>query len=233
MLTVHATRRVTIPARGATLYGDLSWPIAPGRVHGLTVLAHPTSGARLNPRNQALAELLNRAGLATLLTDLLGADEDQWEASAARARYDVDLLTARLRAVVERLARLEIEIAALPVGVLATGAAVAAAVRVATELAAADEPTGGPPRPAHIDAIVSRNGTPDLVADLLPTMEMPALFLVGEREQDLLHRHRLAGVTAPVLVPGAGDLAEDRAAAETAAVLASRWLVTQLDPQEA
>jgi hypothetical protein len=40
-------------------------------------------------------------------------------------------------------------------------------------------------------------------------------------------------VTAPVLVPGAGDLAEDRAAAETAAVLASRWLVTQLDPQEA
>jgi hypothetical protein len=229
MITTHATRRVTIPAAGATLYGDLSWPFAPGRVHALTVLAYPHSGARLNPRNQALAELLNRAGLATLLTDLLGADEDQWEASAARARYDVDLLTARLRAVVERLARLEVEIAALPVGVLATGAAAAAAVRAASELAAADQPSGGPPRPAHIDAVVSRNGTPDLVADLLPTLKAPALFLVGELEQDLLHRHRLAGVSEPVLVPGAGDLA----AVESAATLASRWLVTQLDPQEA
>jgi hypothetical protein len=241
MITRHAPRTVTIPSSGALLYGDLNWPIRRGRTHGLMVVAHPNSGSRLNPRNQALAEALNRAGFVTLQTDLLSSSEDEWEASAARVRYDVSLLADRLRAVVERVARLEIEVAALPVGVLATGTAGAAALRTAAalaspapRLAAATEPE--PPLPAHIDAVVCRHGRPDLVTDLWPGLDVPALFLVAEQDHESAELHRRAGVGGGAgpelaLVSGAADLVEDPAGVQAAALVASRWLVATLDPE--
>jgi hypothetical protein len=231
MITTHATRRVTIPCAGTTLYGDLSWPIVPGRVHGLAVIAHANSGSRLNPRNQALAAALNRTGFATLLTDLLGTDEDQWEASAARARYDVDLLTSRLTAVVERVARLEVEVAALPVAVVGTGATAAAAIRAAALLAEpepAPSPAGvRPPREGRIDAVVSRNGRPDLWTT---TPAVPVLSLVAELDREGRERHRASPAGEVRVVEGAADLVEDRYAVEAVAVLAGRWLADELDP---
>jgi putative phosphoribosyl transferase len=232
MLTTHAPRIVTVPCPGATLYAELAWPITPGRVHGLAVIAHANSGSRLNPRNQALAAMLNRAGLATLLTDLLIPDEDQWEASAAIKRYDVDLLTSRIRGVVERLAHLEIETAALPVAVLGTGTAAAAAIGAAAELGATTEDPlvdgrPRPPRAPHIDAIVCRTGRPDLAGK--PPGDVPMLSLVAEHDQEARALHR--DVPGEVrIVPGATDLVEDPHAVEAAALTAAVWLVSRLDP---
>jgi dienelactone hydrolase len=209
----------------------------PGRVHGLAVVVHANSGSRLNPRNQALAAALNRAGLAALLTDLLGPDEDQWDASAARARYDIALLTERLHAVVDRLARLEVEVAALPVAVLGTGTAGAAAIRAAAELArgavaAADAARHRPPRPGHIEAVVCRSGRPGLTAGELDGLGIPVRYLVAEGDHDAIEEHRGAGVGAELtVVPGATELTEDRAAVEATAVLAAEWMVGTLDPQ--
>jgi putative phosphoribosyl transferase len=232
MITTHATRRITIPAAGTTLYGDLSWPIAPGRVHGLAVIAHASSGSRLNPRNQALAAALNRTGFATLLTDLLGTDEDQWEASAVKARHDVDLLSSRLRAVVDRVALLDVEVAALPVAVVGTGTTGAAAVHTAALLAEAPPVTEGvrPPRAGHIDAVVCRSGRPDLWEDG-PTV--PVLSLVAEQDHESRERHRDTPAGEVRVVEGAADLVEDRTAVEAVAVLAGEWLAGRLDPEHA
>jgi putative phosphoribosyl transferase len=237
MITTHATRRVTIPVGNAALYGDLNWPIGPGRVHGLTVIAHANSGSRLNPRHQALAAALNRAGLATLLTDLLTTDEDQWDASAVRARYDVDLLTGRLHAVSDRLALMEVEVAALPVAFLGTGTTAAAALRAAAERSAG-RPAGttspAPPRAGHVDAVVSRSGRPDLAGDALHSAGVPVLFLVAEHDRDANDLHRRAGVTEGGdlrEVPGCTDLVGDGTAVEAVAHIAGAWLVQHLDPQ--
>jgi putative phosphoribosyl transferase len=235
MITTHATRRVTIPCAGQTLYGDLSWPIVPGRVHGLTVIAHASSGSRLNPRNQALAAAMNRAGLATLLIDLLGTDEDQWEASAVKARFDLDLLTTRLATVVDRLARLEVEVAALPVAVFGTGTAGSGAILAAGALRESTPVAPAPPRAGRIDAVVCRNGRPDLVADRLSAPPVPTLFLVGEHEPEAYERHRDAGVGRPggaelMVIPGAADLVDAPVAVEATALAAAAWLVPRLDP---
>ena len=234
MITRHATRTVTIPSPGTTLFGDLAWPIGRGPVHGLTVLAHASSGARLNPRHQALAAGLNRQGLATLLTDLLASDEDQWDAGAARARHDVALLTERLAAVLDRVARMEVEVAALPVGVLATGTAAAAALHAAVLLAGPPRPNGGPrpPRPARVDAVVCRDGRPDLAAELFADLPVPVLFLVAEHDRELRELHHVAGVGPAALrvVPGAADLVNDAVGVEQVAPLAGAWLTARLDP---
>jgi hypothetical protein len=235
MITTHTPRVVTIGCPGVTLYADLSWPIMPGRVHGLAVIAHANSGSRLNPRNQALAATLNRAGLATLLTDLLGPDEDRWDASAAVTRYDVDLLTSRVLAAVDRAAWLEIELAALPVAVVGTGTAAAAAIRAAAELSSAAAPASpaarpAPPRAGHIEAIVCRNGRPDLVADVHP--DVPVLSLVAEHDHEAVELHQ--GAPGELrLVPGTAELVEDPHSVEAAAVTAAAWLVGQLDANHA
>jgi hypothetical protein len=241
MITTHAIRRVTIPVGNPTLYGDLSWPIAPGRVHGLAVVAHANSGSRLNPRNQAFAAALNGAGLATLLTDLLTTDEDQWEASAVKVRYDISLLTTRLHTVVDRLARLEIEVAALPVAVIGTGTTAAAALRAAAELSARGGDSDGagsentaPPRSGHIDAVVCRSGRPDLAADVLGALGVPALHLVAEHDHEAreLHRRTLAAGGGDLCeVPGHADLVDDPVGVQAGAQLAAAWLVTHLDPE--
>jgi putative phosphoribosyl transferase len=242
MITRHATRTVTVPNPGATLFGDLAWPIHQGRVHGLTVVAHANSGSRLNPRNQALAAGLNAGGHATLLTDLLASDEDQWDAGAARARHDIALLTARMVTVLDRVARLEVEVAALPVAVLGTGTSSAAALHAAAALAGPARPVDAvaergpaPPRPARVDAVVCRGGRPDLAVEVLADLPVPALFLVGEHDHDLREVHSRVGVgevgrTELRMVPGAADLVEDGAAAQQVATLAAEWLTARLDP---
>jgi hypothetical protein len=251
MITTHAIRRVTIPCGSITLYGDLSWPIATERVHALVVVVQPSSGSRLNPRNQALAAALNRVGHATLLTDLLSTDEDQWAASAARAHYDLALLTSRLRTVVERVARLEIEMAALPVAVLGTGTAALAALRAATELSGSRPGSGPaaartplPPRVGHIDAVVCRHGgtggaaeAPQFTSGAVSTgTGVPALFLVAEHDRDaqeVQRRWRAARRGDLVEVPGARDLVDDAVAVEAVAQLAGQWITSRLDPRPA
>jgi len=64
----------------------------PGRPSGLVVFAHGSGSSRHSSRNRFVARLLNRAGLATLLFDLLTADEEQRRENVV----DIDLLGSRL-----------------------------------------------------------------------------------------------------------------------------------------
>ena len=82
-------REVRIPAGAATLDGTLELP---ARSRGLVIFAHGSGSSRHSPRNRAVASVLNRAGIATLLFDLLTADEDV----ARAARFDIPRLAERL-----------------------------------------------------------------------------------------------------------------------------------------
>ena len=57
----------------ARLAGDLATPVHP---IGIVVFAHGSGSSRFSPRNRAVALALNRAGLGTLLFDLLMPQEE-------------------------------------------------------------------------------------------------------------------------------------------------------------
>ena len=64
---------IAVDAGGVRLPGSL---VISDRAGGLIVFAHGSGSSRHSPRNQFVAAALNRAGLGTLLVDLLTADEE-------------------------------------------------------------------------------------------------------------------------------------------------------------
>ncbi|WP_394328239.1 dienelactone hydrolase family protein, partial [Couchioplanes caeruleus] len=120
-----------ISTAGVHLDGDLSLPEHPA---GLVLFAHGSGSSRHSPRNRAVAEALNRHRLATLLVDLLTADEERVDLHTADLRFDVGLLADRLIGIIDWL-REEPETAALPIGLFGASTGAAAAL-----VAAADRP---------------------------------------------------------------------------------------------
>jgi putative phosphoribosyl transferase len=80
---------VLIPAGDAVLAGVLELPLQPA---GVVVFSHGSGSGRNSPRNRFVAAQLRRAGLATLLLDLLTPAADQDPAT----RFDIDPLAERL-----------------------------------------------------------------------------------------------------------------------------------------
>jgi predicted alpha/beta-hydrolase family hydrolase len=72
-----------------TLKGNL---FLPKHSVGLVLFSHGSGSSRLSPRNNYVAEVLQKNGLATLLFDLLTKDEDR----IYETRFNIDLLTKRL-----------------------------------------------------------------------------------------------------------------------------------------
>lgn len=94
----EAPAPVIVPAGGALLDGDLGVP--PG-AQGVVVFAHGSGSGRHSPRNRYVASVLRRAGLATLLMDLLTPDEERADAGTRHLRFDVGMLSERLVSAVE------------------------------------------------------------------------------------------------------------------------------------
>src|SRR5512134_1030323 len=82
-------RIVQIPANGIELEGAL---MIPSNANGVVLFAHGSGSSRHSPRNNFVAQVLHRAGMGTLLMDLLTTEED----SIYENRFDIDLLTWRL-----------------------------------------------------------------------------------------------------------------------------------------
>ncbi len=94
------------------LAADLAIPAA---ARGVVLFAHGSGSGRLSPRNRLVAARLQRAGLATLLLDLLTAEEETAERAGGRLRFDVQLLAGRLAAALDWLAT-QRRTGGLPVG---------------------------------------------------------------------------------------------------------------------
>lgn len=66
----------------------------PQNASGLVLFAHGSGSSRLSPRNRFVAGVLHKAGIGTLLFDLLTSKEDE----IYENRFDIPLLTRRFRA---------------------------------------------------------------------------------------------------------------------------------------
>ncbi len=83
---------VAIRVAGHRLGGLLD---VPADAHGLVLFAHGSGSGRLSPRNQYVAKVLQQAGIATLLFDLLDDEEAEDRANV----FNIPLLAERLVAV--------------------------------------------------------------------------------------------------------------------------------------
>lgn len=84
---------VHIPIENDVLEGTLAIPEG---ATALVLFVHGSGSSRMSPRNQFVAHILNKAGIATLLFDLLTQQEDIIDEITAEYRFDVNLLTNRL-----------------------------------------------------------------------------------------------------------------------------------------
>ena len=212
-----SAREQHVTVDGVELAGDLAVPPQP---RGLVIFAHGSGSSRLSPRNRAVAAALNDAGFATLLFDLLTAEE----AARRELVFHIPLLARRLE-LVTRWALEQPETRALPIGYFGASTGAAAALRAAA--AAGDV----------VSAVVSRGGRPDLAADRLAHVRAPALLVVGGRDPQVLDLNRRAAamLRCPhrvVVVEGAGHLFEEPGTLETVARLAADWFEEHLHTPE-
>ncbi|WP_327385346.1 phosphoribosyltransferase [Streptomyces sp. NBC_01207] len=203
---------VEVEAGGLVLAGDLALPEGVGAV---VVFAHGSGSSRHSPRNRSVAADLNRAGLATLLLDLLTPDEEADRANV----FDIETLAGRLADATAWLRRREL----LPTGWFGASTGAAAA------LWAAGEPG------AEIGAVVSRGGRPDLAGARLAAVRAPTLLIVGGRDSTVLDLNRRAQRELRCenrleVVPGATHLFEEPGALDEVAGLARDWFTRHLVP---
>jgi putative phosphoribosyl transferase len=222
MTGIHAEgAEVSVPVGDAVLDGDL---VGPEGTQGLVLFAHGSGSSRHSPRNRQVAATLNRAGIGTLLIDLLTPAEEDAERMTGEYRFDIELLGRRLIAAIDWLRR-ERNLS-LPMGLFGASTGAAAAL-----LAAAD-------RPDDVAAVVSRGGRPDLAGAALARVLAPTLLIVGGADPQVLelNRRALELLRAPVrqlvIVPGATHLFEERGALETVARLAADWFAQHLVGQD-
>jgi len=196
----------------ARLEGDLTLP---GEAPGLVIFAHGSGSSRLSPRNRRVAHTLNEHGLGTLLFDLLTEEEDTDYAT----RFDIELLTRRLAAVVHWI-RAE-RFGHRAIGLFGSSTGSAAALRAAATL--------GP----IVHAVVSRGGRPDLAGEALPAVYAPTLLIVGGSDYGVIELNRQAYAALRcekrlAIVPGATHLFEEPGALDEVARLAGEWFLTWL-----
>ncbi|MCP9881882.1 hypothetical protein KBY65_05240 [Cyanobium sp. Alchichica 3B3-8F6] len=116
-------RSATVHAAAADLAGTLT---RPNRCRGLVIFAHGSGSSRFSSRNRLVADRLVEAGLATLLFDLLTAEEDQCDHGNDSLRFDIPLLSQRLAGAIDwSLQQTELE--GLPVGLFGASTGIATA----------------------------------------------------------------------------------------------------------
>ncbi|MFJ5532362.1 phosphoribosyltransferase family protein [Streptomyces sp. NPDC093261] len=206
---------VEVSAGAVRLMGQLT---VPDEAPGIVVFAHGSGSSRHSPRNQFVAAGLNRAGLGTLLFDLLTEEEEQDRGNV----FDTGLLAGRLTDATRWLrTRAGYEGPAVGYFGASTGAAAA--------LWAAAEPE------ARIAAVVSRGGRPDLAGSRLPAVTAPTLLIVGGADPIVLDLNRQAQARLHCenhlsIVPGATHLFEEPGTLEVVTDLARDWFTDHMAP---
>ena len=199
------------------VHADLT---VPAGAKGIVIFVHGGGSSRHSPRNQFVAAELQRAGLATLLFDLLTPEEAAEDGVGARSRPDVRLLASRASAAAWWASH-HPRTRGLGIGLFGSSTGAAAALAVAAE------------SPQLVAAVVSRGGRPDLVpATELTRVHAQVLLIVGGRDEEVLRLNRsvLRHIPAAQLavIPGATHLFEEPGALEKVARLAAGWFAGRL-----
>ncbi|SHF47314.1 Dienelactone hydrolase [Modicisalibacter ilicicola DSM 19980] len=203
---------IALQAAGAELEGELILPYTP---LGIVVFAHGSGSSRFSTRNQQVAHNLSEQGFATLLFDLLTAEENRIDERTRELRFDIELIGRRMTGAVDWVAQAP-ETRDLAIGLFGASTGAAAALIAAAE------------RPDAVRAVVSRGGRPDLAGEALPGVKAPTLLLVGGQDTQVieLNRQAEARLHAPCelrIVPGASHLFEEPGTLEAVQSHAGHW----------
>jgi putative phosphoribosyl transferase len=153
--------------------------IIPNNAIALVLFAHGSGSSRHSPRNQFVARTLNRAGLGTLLFDLLTPEEEALDIYTREHRFNISLLAERLVHATKWVRQQE-ETRDLPIGYFGSSTGGAAALVAAAEL------------PQDVGVVVSRGGRPDLAGDALPKVQAPTLLIVGGNDDIVIELNEMA-----------------------------------------
>lgn len=185
----------------------------PVQSNKLVIFSHGSGSSRFSPRNRFVADVLEKAGLASLLIDLLTQEEEE----VYDLRFDILLLSRRLVGVTQAMISSP-EFESKQIGYFGASTGAASALCAAAELK------------DTIFAIVSRGGRPDLAMNYLKAVVTPVLLIVGEADEEVLELNRQALIQLPCekkleLIPGATHLFEEEGALEQVAILAKDWFL--------
>jgi putative phosphoribosyl transferase len=210
-------RLVRVAAGSASMEGNL---VVPDGAGGLVLFAHGSGSSRHSSRNRFVAQELNRAGLATLLIDLLTVEEEAVDMRTGHLRFDIVLLAERLVGATDWLLQ-NADTRRLSIGYFGASTGAAAAL------------VAGALRADIIRAIVSRGGRPDLAGSDLPQVRAPTLLIVGGDDHAVILLNRAAYDQLRcekqlVIVPGATHLFEEPGTLEEVARLARDWFTHHL-----
>jgi putative phosphoribosyl transferase len=173
--TVPADGSADPPPRGEEVEPQLGlirladYLTVPENTPQIVVFAHGSGSSRHSPRNRHVADVLNAAGLGTLLFDLLTPEEERDGANV----FDIGLLARRLAEVTSWL-RDQPRAADAAIGYFGASTGAAAALRAAAESG------------AGIAAVVSRGGRPDLARPRLAAVTALTLLIVGGHDEVVL-----------------------------------------------
>ena len=210
-------RSVLIPIDSIKLHGDLT---IPKNAEGIVLFAHGSGSSRHSSRNKYVAQVLQKAGLATLLIDLLTEDEEKVDDYTAHLRFDIDLLAKRLVDTTNWLIK-NPDTKNLNIGYFGASTGAAAALVSSVDC------------PDAINAIVSRGGRPDLAGPILSRVKAPTLLIVGGNDSQVIEMNEealnlLETEKKIAIVPGATHLFEEPGTLEQVARLAADWFVTHI-----
>ena len=208
--TFKIERSLQIPPAG--IAADLRMP---DDARGLIIFAHGSGSSRLSSRNRFVAGVLHHAGFATLLLDLLTAQEEEIDIRTRRLRFDIDLLAKRLSEAT-KWSQEDRDTSGLTIGYFGASTGAAAALIATSEV------------PGGIRAVVCRGGRPDLAGPALLRVAAPTLLIVGGNDIPVIELNEQAFQELRCekkleIVPGATHLFEEPGTLERVAELASRW----------
>ena len=193
--------------------------LSPPTAHGLVVFVHGSGSSSRSPRNRYVAQVLDRAGLGTLLFDLLTPEEERDRANV----FDIPLLAQRLRLATALAAQRGLRRRPRPPPSATSAPAPVRPRRCWPR----PSPTRTWPRSSPAAAARTWPGS------RLPDVRCPTLLIVGGDDEQVLTLNRRARsrLTCPsrlVVVRGATHLFEEKGALERVADLARDWFLTHL-----
>jgi putative phosphoribosyl transferase len=208
-LRIHVGNKVVV--------GNLNLP---SQAKGIVLFAHGSGSGRFSPRNQYVAGEFNKAGIATLLFNLLTLEEEQEDIVTATYRFNIKLLADRLVGATKWLKK-DLKTKKMSFGYFGASTGAAAALIAAAKLQ------------NEICAVVSRGGRPDLAGDYLSDVVAPTLLLVGGLDTEVIElnrqaQSRMTNQNKLEIIPGATHLFEEPGKLEVVAQLSKDWFIHHL-----
>ena len=212
-------KEITIDHEGIKLSGHIS---AVPNARSWIIFAHGSGSSRKSPRNNWVANELNRLGHATLLFDLLTPEEDLNYDN----RFNLPLLAERLLLATDWLLR-SLHYMGQPLAYFGASTGAGAALIAASQLS----------EHAPLFTVISRGGRPDLAGEsALRKVSVPVLLIVGSLDREVITLNEMAQShlrnAELKLVEGATHLFVEHGKLGEVVELCAAWLDEQLTIHE-